>query len=349
MADALDQYSSRELQKLRQHQSNTRMDTQKFVVNSCTNRPICAMALSQLRPLVNAQDGLLLIDEFENGMHHTVQLDVWRAVLEAARKLDIQVFATSHRWDSVEAFQKAAAETPEDGVLVRLSRKGEDIIPTLSARTSWRSQPVIESRCADMADRKILLVEGPDDEHVLKHICGNRGIARLDEVKPHGGVEQLLESIPVQVKAGEDGDIVGVVIDADTDVKARWQSVRDRLINLGYQDVPGRPHAGRQVLDPPHTYCGHEWVFGSCRTIGATESWKTSPLPRSAQHTLQPRQVQCRGDSAGRSAFQSPCRAQGYYSHVARVAGGPAGLLARQLPPGFFIRTLFRSMCWSPG
>lgn len=81
--------------------------------------------------LVNAKDGLLLVDEFENGMHHTVQLDAWRTVFALAQKLNIQVFATSHSWDSIEAFQKAAAETPEEGVLVRLSRKGEDIIPTL--------------------------------------------------------------------------------------------------------------------------------------------------------------------------------------------------------------------------
>ena len=38
-----------------------------------------------------------------------------------------------------------------------------------------------------MAGRKILLVEGIDDEHVLKHICGNRGIPNLDDVRPHEG------------------------------------------------------------------------------------------------------------------------------------------------------------------
>ncbi len=81
--------------------------------------------------LVNAKDGLLLIDEFENSMHHTVQLDAWRAIFKLARRLDIQVFATSHSWDSIEAFQKAAAEDPDEGVLIRLSRNGEDIIPTL--------------------------------------------------------------------------------------------------------------------------------------------------------------------------------------------------------------------------
>jgi len=81
--------------------------------------------------LVNAKDGLLLIDEFENGMHHTVQADVWRAVFRLASRLDIQVVATSHSWDAIEAFQKAASETPEEGVLIRLSRRGENVIPTL--------------------------------------------------------------------------------------------------------------------------------------------------------------------------------------------------------------------------
>ncbi len=81
--------------------------------------------------LVNAKDGFLLIDEFENGMHHTVQLDVWRGILRLAKLLNVQVFATSHSWDSIEAFQKAAAEDPEVGVLVRLTRRGDAVIPTL--------------------------------------------------------------------------------------------------------------------------------------------------------------------------------------------------------------------------
>ncbi len=80
--------------------------------------------------LVNAKDGLLLIDEFENGMHHTIQTDAWRAIFRLARRLDIQVVATSHSWDAIEAFQKAASENAEEAVLIRLSRKGEDIIPT---------------------------------------------------------------------------------------------------------------------------------------------------------------------------------------------------------------------------
>lgn len=81
--------------------------------------------------LVNAKDGLLLIDEFENGMHHTVQFDVWRGIFRLSKLLNVQVFATSHSWDAIEAFQKASAEDPEEGLLIRLTRKGDAVIPTL--------------------------------------------------------------------------------------------------------------------------------------------------------------------------------------------------------------------------
>lgn len=81
--------------------------------------------------LVNARDGLLLIDEVENGIHYSVQLELWRAIFQLSKRLDLQVFATSHSWDSVESFQKVAGEEPESGALIRLTRKGDDIIPVL--------------------------------------------------------------------------------------------------------------------------------------------------------------------------------------------------------------------------
>ena len=102
-----------------------------------------------------------------------------------------------------------------------------------------------------MAVKKILLVEGSDDEHVLKHLCGNRGVPPLDEVKNHGGVDRLLDSFPVRLKASEDGDIVGVVIDADTDLASRWRSLRGRLIEVGYEGVPENPTPDGTILDPP--------------------------------------------------------------------------------------------------
>lgn len=81
--------------------------------------------------LTCAKSGVLLVDEIENGLHHSVLVDVWRTIFRLARQLDVQVFATSHSWDCIEAFQKAANEDIESGVLIRLARKGEIVIPTV--------------------------------------------------------------------------------------------------------------------------------------------------------------------------------------------------------------------------
>ena len=100
--------------------------------------------------------------------------------------------------------------------------------------------------------RRVLLVEGTDDEHVLKHVCGNRGLPHFDQVKSYGGADALLEAVPPELRASnEPGDIVGLVVDADTDLDARWQSIRDRLTEIGYPNVPAAPDPAGTVLDPP--------------------------------------------------------------------------------------------------
>ena len=73
--------------------------------------------------LFPARGGMLLIDEFENGLHYSVQEKVWQLIFEQANKLDIQVFATTHSWDCVESFARVAeARQDVDGVLFRVGR-----------------------------------------------------------------------------------------------------------------------------------------------------------------------------------------------------------------------------------
>ncbi len=103
-----------------------------------------------------------------------------------------------------------------------------------------------------MAGQKILLVEGTDDEHVLKHICGNRDIPHLDEVRPHENDYDLLDDFSTRLKASsEEGDVVGVVIDADKNPAGRWQSIRDHLIKAGYEHVPLQAALDGTILNPP--------------------------------------------------------------------------------------------------
>jgi hypothetical protein len=106
-----------------------------FVKVSGFDEPIPLHSLGEGMPrlfgiilaLVNAKDGILLVDEIERGFHYSVQPSLWRLVFETAQSLNVQVFATTHSWDSIEAFQQAAQENEqEEGVLISLRRRRDD-------------------------------------------------------------------------------------------------------------------------------------------------------------------------------------------------------------------------------
>jgi energy-coupling factor transporter ATP-binding protein EcfA2 len=61
--------------------------------------------------LTNAQNGMLLVDEIESGLHYTVQVELWQLVFQLAKRLNVQVFATTHSDDCVRAFQYVAHES----------------------------------------------------------------------------------------------------------------------------------------------------------------------------------------------------------------------------------------------
>lgn len=77
--------------------------------------------------LVNARNGLLLIDEFENGLHWSVQPKVWDIVFQLSEKLNVQVFATTHSRDCIDGFGSAWNKYPELGAFFRLDAKNDFI------------------------------------------------------------------------------------------------------------------------------------------------------------------------------------------------------------------------------
>ncbi len=78
--------------------------------------------------LATCRGGFLVIDEAENGIHHRVQEDYWRMILQTAADNNVQVIATTHSWDCVGGFARAAAALDDvEGRLVRLERRGEEL------------------------------------------------------------------------------------------------------------------------------------------------------------------------------------------------------------------------------
>jgi AAA domain, putative AbiEii toxin, Type IV TA system/AAA domain len=64
---------------------------------------------------------VLLIDEFENGLQHDALVPIWKALDLLARNRGIQVFATTHSYECIQAAHEAASAAPDyDLGVVRL-------------------------------------------------------------------------------------------------------------------------------------------------------------------------------------------------------------------------------------
>jgi len=109
-----------------------------FHVDLGDDRPLAPLPLvgegmnrvaSILLAATNVRDGLLLIDEIENGLHYSVMPDVWRTVAETAADLNVQVFATTHSHECIEAAAAAVEEVAPGGFLYhRLDRVDGEVV-----------------------------------------------------------------------------------------------------------------------------------------------------------------------------------------------------------------------------
>ena len=72
-------------------------------------RRLLALSLS----LIRTAKGFLLIDEIDTGLHWTVMEEMWRLVVETARRSSIQVFATTHSYDCIRGLASLVESQPD--------------------------------------------------------------------------------------------------------------------------------------------------------------------------------------------------------------------------------------------
>lgn len=150
---------------------------------------------------------------------------------------------------------------------------------------------------------RYLLVEGNSDRQLITNLCKRQGIPEPEVQMPvrGGGIHQLLESIPDRVR--QPGlEIMGVVVDADSDILARWQALRDRfqdqrkLGTLSYVDFPTAPVLDGWISSTPTQPRVGIWLMPDNQHNGALEEFAISLilpddqlLPRAEQtlHALE--------------------------------------------------------------
>jgi AAA domain, putative AbiEii toxin, Type IV TA system/AAA domain len=81
---------------------------------------------SILLTIATSQNGLVLIDELENGIHHSALSRAWKAIGDAAESANVQIFATTHSFECIRAAHDVFGSWPKFS-LHRMERVRDDI------------------------------------------------------------------------------------------------------------------------------------------------------------------------------------------------------------------------------
>lgn len=86
--------------------------------------------LSIVLAIATSEKGLVLVDEFENGIHYSAMSSVWRGMSAAAREFDTQVVGTTHSYECLKAAHEGLANGSEDDfTYIRLDNEDGRIVP----------------------------------------------------------------------------------------------------------------------------------------------------------------------------------------------------------------------------
>lgn len=124
-----------------------------------------------------------------------------------------------------------------------------------------------------------LLVEGANDEHVIKNLCFLHGIA-VPFIEDVEGIEEHVRTF-------------GIVIDADTNLAAQWDRVKSRLLRMGYSSVPEHPSAEGWISTESSPMRIGVWMMPDNQLPGMLEDFVArlvppgDPLLERAEATLQ--------------------------------------------------------------
>ena len=78
--------------------------------------------------MLNSKNGIFLIDEVENGMHYSIQEKFWELILHLANEFNVQVIATTHSFDCIQAISVVTEFSEYSNVsLIRLENDEDQI------------------------------------------------------------------------------------------------------------------------------------------------------------------------------------------------------------------------------
>lgn len=77
--------------------------------------------------IMDAKDGILLVDEIDTGFHYSMYKDLWKIVADVSSDYNCQVIATTHSYENIIGAVEGAKEYPEDFSFYRLGYDKEGL------------------------------------------------------------------------------------------------------------------------------------------------------------------------------------------------------------------------------
>ena len=110
----------------------------------------------------------------------------------------------------------------------------------------------------------LLLVEGPNDKHVLWALLQHHQLPQSFGIEELGGIEKRLENIETRLKAfrtAEDLPRLGLIIDADDALPQRWRRLQSILRDQTGALLPDGPEPGGTVISIGISRCFGIWAM----------------------------------------------------------------------------------------
>ena len=123
-----------------------------------------------------------------------------------------------------------------------------------------------------------LLVEGSDDAQVFFHLLQHHHLSEHIKIEKKVGIEKLLEDIDVELdRSGLKR--LGIIVDADTNIETRWQSLRNRLRQSGYTSIPLAPLAEGTIISQEERPKVGIWLMPTNTLPGMLEDFISFLVP----------------------------------------------------------------------
>ena len=122
---------------------------------------------------------------------------------------------------------------------------------------------------------KVLLVEGQDDRHVVRHLLGQAPSTVSFDIRDKGNVYELLKAIEPEIRVSGRA-AVGIVADANDDPDARWAAISGRLREAEIEAPKAPSSRGAIIGGAPRVGV---WLMPDNRRPGELEDFVKQMIP----------------------------------------------------------------------